>query len=939
MNVPDPTAQVSCQALQVLFDYAQGRGVSLKELQAGLSYGPEYLERGGNWVDYATLVQVERSLAAALPNEDQLFFKVGHSIGETRSLGFLRTISRTLLSPSAVYQRIPGLMRRFLFRFVDVQYERVAWNRFRGHYRFTPECPATDAFLETARGVLTSVPLMVGAPPAHVSVIRHSDLYVEIEITVTKWRGLVGFTHGWLRGVAGWGKRRKEAEIDAVAELEHTNRQLQDKIDALTTAKGELELLRDRLEDRVRERTAELEVSQGQLEDTVARLERADRAKSDFFANVSHELKTPLTLILAPLDEVLHILGERDGSLELTLPLSTAHKSAEALHQLVDELLDFASLEAGRMPLQVEPCDLAALVVDACRSLEPLARARNIGWHTEGASLPIPVTADHKLLTRAVRNLSVNAIKYCEAGDHVTTGVRETDEAWHIYVTDDGPGIELPLQARIFERFERAPDAHERAITGSGIGLAMVRDIVRMHGGEVHVSSAPGAGSTFEMTLPKVGVIGGRVGAILDASAQPDRTQKSPSADLEQTVEVTPVRELVQTRATEAVSESAGTERFDDRVLVVEDDPDLRAFLVRTIGTRHGAISAADGQQALQLVADRLPDLVLSDIMMPGMDGYELCRRLKQDPLTTNVPVILITARHGAEAAVAGFAAGADDYVPKPFSIQELQARIDTQLRLRSLTTTLIRAEKQNLLGLLSAGIAHEVLNPVNAVVNSVPHVRDFVAALTTGAEPRLDAATCGELLDAIEQAGHRIDDMVRAIVTFTRSDDGPPAMRLARPSEGIRSMLKIMRFKLRDVQVHFDFGYDEEILCHAGLIDQAVANLVVNAADELDGRPGEIWIATERDGDRMRIRVRDSGPGVPAARRAKIFEPFFTTKPPGAGTGLGLAIGREIVQMHGGTLELGAQHDRGAEFVVTLPLPLRRAAIDIDTNIDGDAP
>lgn len=377
MNVPDPTAQVSCQALQVLFDYAQGRGVSLKELQAGLSYGPEYLERGGNWVDYATLVQVERSLAAALPNEDQLFFKVGHSIGETRSLGFLRTISRTLLSPSAVYQRIPGLMRRFLFRFVDVQYERVAWNRFRGHYRFTPECPATDAFLETARGVLTSVPLMVGAPPAHVSVIRHSDLYVEIEITVTKWRGLVGFTHGWLRGVAGWGKRRKEAEIDAVAELEHTNRQLQDKIDALTTAKGELELLRDRLEDRVRERTAELEVSQGQLEDTVARLERADRAKSDFFANVSHELKTPLTLILAPLDEVLHILGERDGSLELTLPLSTAHKSAEALHQLVDELLDFASLEAGRMPLQVEPCDLAALVVDACRSLEPLARAQH----------------------------------------------------------------------------------------------------------------------------------------------------------------------------------------------------------------------------------------------------------------------------------------------------------------------------------------------------------------------------------------------------------------------------------------------------------------------------------------------------------------------------------------------------------------------------------
>lgn len=911
MTLSNTSQRVSCQALQVFFEYAEAHGHDRKRLQEGLRYDATYLSRGGNWVDYETMLEVERRIAVLFPDQPQLFFDIGMSVGEGRSLGFLKTVTRVVISPFTIYRRIPALMRRFLFRFFEVRYEPVSWNRIVGHYTFDADCPPSDAFLETARGVLTSVPLFVGAPPAKVTFERLSTLTYRAEIRVRDWRGAGEHVRGVFASIRGLPSRRMAAERDAVVQLEDTNRLLQEKIDTLVATQRELESLRDSLADRVAERTAELSISQSQLEDTVDRLRRAHAAKNELIGNVSHEWKTPLSLIMAPLEEADTELSQHAPSSSALQRIREARSSANQLLQLVEELLDIATVDEEGMPLRAELFDIWEVVAQTCTQLLPLARRKRLQWNVATADEPCVVNADRKLVQRAVLNLVSNAVKYCREGDAVSVSVRPGEEAWAVIVQDTGPGIKKSRQAHVFKRFARGDDVASRAIAGSGIGLAMVRDIARLHGGDVTLKSAPGQGCTFVFKAPYQ----------RDSDHQPS-TNPSPN--------VGPIRPPA-VKSDFAATDSGPTSTQPNsgelspqdgrlyRVLVVEDDPQLREYLERVVGRRYEVLVAADGEAGLEVARRELPDLVLTDVMMPKMNGYQLCAALKSEASTRNIAVIILTARHGTQAALEGFASNADDFVAKPFSTREVLARIATQLRLRHLTTTLIRTEKQGMLSLLSAGIAHELLNPVNAVINGVAPVRMFLDATLAGEPPRLDAETCGELLDAIEQAGRRIDTTVRAVLTFTRSEDGPPAMQRARLSEGIAPLLLILRFRLRDIEVITDFAFDEELDCHPELMNQAVANLVVNAADAVPAVGGKIWISTEANGDEVWLRVRDNGPGVAPHLRERIFTPFFTDKDPGKGTGLGLSIGREIAALHGGRLEL-VPAPEGAEFALILP-------------------
>ena len=357
-------------------------------------------------------------------------------------------------------------------------------------------------------------------------------------------------------------------------------------------------------------------------------------------------------------------------------------------------------------------------------------------------------------------------------------------------------------------------------------------------------------------------------------------------------------------------------------MLGVDDNHEMREWLVRFLSRHHRVIAAEDGEAGLSLAVEALPDLILSDVMMPGIDGHELCRRLKSDLRTRNIPVVLITARHGPDAAVEGLQAGADDFILKPFSPQELLARIGTQLRVRQLVTTLIRAEKQGLLGILSSGIAHEVLNPVNAIVNSTPLVRRYLDDEPAGHEAGgIDVGSCIQLIDSVEEAGRRIERVVTAILTFSRGGREELSLRDARPAQGVESLLLILGHRLRQgYRIHTDFQYDLPFPCYAGLLDQAVANLIINALDAMPSG-GEVHISIVHRGDDVQIAVRDHGPGVAPADRERIFQPFYTSKAPGVGTGLGLAISREIATLHGGSLELNDAVTDGAEFVIRLPL------------------
>ena len=311
-----------------------------------------------------------------------------------------------------------------------------------------------------------------------------------------------------------------------------------------------------------------------------------------------------------------------------------------------------------------------------------------------------------------------------------------------------------------------------------------------------------------------------------------------------------------------------------------------------------------------------MPDVVVSDVMMAPMDGLELARRLKGDIQTRSIPVVLLSARHGSEAVLAAFAAGADDYVTKPFSPPELVARVAAQVRIRTLATTLFRMEKQYSLGLLSAGIAHEMLNPVNAVVNAVPPLRRSIERMGTAGTR--EATQAAALLEAVEVSGRRMHSVVRGILAYTRQDPAPKPT-FGRLSDDIQSVLTILRYRLADVTVHEQYAYDDAVLHYPEWVNQVVLNLVSNALDAIKDR-GELWISVERTQHEAVLRVRDNGPGVPPDIRERIFDPFFTTKPPGKGTGLGLAITREVAAMHRGRVEL-VPSDAGAEFALSIPL------------------
>ncbi|WP_319462347.1 SpoIIE family protein phosphatase [Micromonospora sp. RTP1Z1] len=402
-----------------------------------------------------------------------------------------------------------------------------------------------------------------------------------------------------------------------------------------------------------------------------AALAELDVAKTNFFTDVSHELRTPLTLITGPVQESL--ADEREP-----LPpaqrerLELVHRNAGRLRKLVNDMLDFARIEGGRLEAERAPTDLAALT----RGI-----AESFGYALEGAGLtfevdvrPLPRTGyvDRDMWEKVVVNLLSNALKYTLEG---TVRLRLTgdQETVTLSVSDTGVGIPADQLSLLFRRFHRVRGAGGRSHEGAGIGLALVQELVRLHGGEVGVRSVEGEGSSFTARIPYGRPTEGRPGA----------EEARPGAYGEEALRWVP----------EALPGPAATDRAGGQapppdaptVLVVEDNQDLRTFLVGLLAPSYRVLAAGDGRAALDLVATEPPDLVLTDVMMPRMDGLALLAALRGDRRTAGVPVILLSARAGEEAAVEGLRAGADDYLPKPFSSLELLARVRAHLELSRL--------------------------------------------------------------------------------------------------------------------------------------------------------------------------------------------------------------------------------------------------------------
>ncbi|MEV6915996.1 SpoIIE family protein phosphatase [Amycolatopsis sp. NPDC051106] len=404
-------------------------------------------------------------------------------------------------------------------------------------------------------------------------------------------------------------------------------------------------------------------------------LAELDAAKTTFFANISHEFRTPLTLILGPVAELDKTLGDADE--RVREEIAVIHRNALRLGRLVNNLLDFSRIEAGRMQASFEPVDLATFTAELASVFRAAVERAGLAFEVGCVPLGEPVFVDRGMWEKVVLNLLSNAVKYTFDGSiRVTTAL---DDGYAVVtVADTGIGIDAAELPRLFERFHRIPSARARSNEGSGIGLALVRELVGMHGGTVAAESTPGAGTTFRVRLPL---------GTEHLPAEHLAPEPSASGIDAETAEPYVQETLRWLPDDEPAPDLAPAPVAGARVLVADDNADMRDYLTRLLRDDYAVTAVRDGVEAFAAAASEPPDLIISDVMMPRLDGLGLLAELREDPRTASVPVLLLSARAGQEAAVDGLAAGADDYLVKPFSAEELLARVRTTIRLARLRT------------------------------------------------------------------------------------------------------------------------------------------------------------------------------------------------------------------------------------------------------------
>ena len=470
-----------------------------------------------------------------------------------------------------------------------------------------------------------------------------------------------------------------------------------------------------RMEAEVLHRAAEVKEANRQLKaakDEMARLNQRlrelDSAKSEFFSNISHEFRTPLTLMLGPVEEILA------GGTDLASPaalrqLETVRHNALRLSKLVNALLDVSRVEAGSMATVYVPTDLAALTADLASNFRSACERAGLDLTIDCDA--VQAVVDREMWEKIVLNLLSNAFKFTLEGG-IRVSLRARNGHAELEVRDTGTGIPAEELPRLFERFHRVKGARGRSYEGSGIGLALVRDLVRLHGGDVRVESTLGGGSAFTVTVP----LGD---AHLPAHAVQAGVEDTPPA----AARVAPFLDeaLTWLPDTDEDRRPAPDGEPRGRVLLADDNADMRAYVRRLLETAGYAVdTAADGVQALAACQANSPDLVISDVMMPNLDGFALLSRLRADPATQPLPVILLSARAGGEARAEGFAAGADDYLVKPFAARELVARVDGAIRLAATRRAAAARERDLAVAAAQARVRSDVLESITDAVYAV---------------------------------------------------------------------------------------------------------------------------------------------------------------------------------------------------------------------------
>ena len=670
------------------------------------------------------------------------------------------------------------------------------------------------------------------------------------------------------------------------------------------------------------------------IEEQAEKLQEMDRIKTRFFNNISHEFRTPLTLNIGPLENAL--LGVYGPvSSEMRPQLEVMLRNSRLLLRLINQLLDVAKLESGKMGLRVRHGNLIELLEGVVLSFTAFAEKKELTLDFSTAHGDLTLNFDPGHLEKVFFNLLSNAVKFTPENGRISVEVVDGEvgangvegETVAIRINDTGAGIPAEALPYIFDRFQQVDGTISRVQEGTGIGLSLVKELVELHGGTIYVESEVGVGTEFVVTLPK------DTRHLDEYAAEFEEFEEVEDHDeLRVSISETPMIEMAVFDSDDPGAEIVAPVLPEDAttVLVVDDNPEIRAYVAGCLRHSYHVIKAVDGQDALDKVRETPPDLVISDVMMPNMNGYELCRNIKSDERLSHIPVILLTSRASLDEKIKGLEAGSDDYLTKPFSARELLVRAHNLLHLglqkkelKMLNAALKQAneelrEASQMKSQLLRIAAHDLKNPLNGI-------REFAKVLK---EEVNTGRPDHELLDLIHISSDQMLSMVSKLLDSEALESGELILDKQPVSIGeiaeevVRRNRPQAERKGETLVLHLDKNDPCIVEGSWEWLRDAMDNLVSNAI-KYSPLGKNIWVSVKRQGPVVRFSVRDEGPGLTGDDKQRLFGKFqrLSALPTNneSSTGLGLSIVKQIVEMHDGEVWAESEEGAGSTFVIEM--------------------
>jgi signal transduction histidine kinase len=672
-----------------------------------------------------------------------------------------------------------------------------------------------------------------------------------------------------------------------------------------------------------------------------------DRVKSEFFANISHELRTPLTLILSPVEDLLN--SNQPFDMKVKRSLTTVRDNGFRLLKLVNDLLSIIRLDEGAENIKRGLVEINPLLRNVVNSMGYIAQKQGIELKVDLAIGSRSIVGDVSSFEKIFINLLNNAIKFTKSEGAITVSTELNEGDIVISFADTGIGISEENLPIIFDRFKQADSSVTRKYQGTGLGLALVKELTLAHEGEIDAKSTLGVGTVISLRFPLASEVETKaiqpVSEELSVEVEDNALQaihKAADYSVQLNISDSQLIEPNSFQNDDVISETDS--RYKPSVLIVDDEPDLRSYLVNTFSDTYKVMSAADGELGLAMAKKHTPDLIILDLMLPKMDGLQVCAAITSDEQLKFSKVMLLTARIDENSKLTALTNGADDFLTKPFSTIEVKTRLanlwesaqlerglkrqNTQLEkalidLKALESKLIHSEKINAIGSMASGLLHEVNNPLNYAI---------IAMQMMKREPDVvNNENLKELTQDAFEGMERISSIVKDLHAFAHPSEADKEEQFS-----VRKAVEnAMRFTAGDTKRINIENTVEDAVCLVGSYNhvvQVLVNLIMNAskATALVTRPSIVISTkeiTKKTGSeleqRIQIIVRDNGSGIEKTAISRIFEPFYTTREVGEGLGMGLSICHTIINNHGGELEVSSELNEFAEFRFDLPLSI----------------